>query len=118
MVISPDDLEFAVLKIFENLRIPMGGKLGHSTLVKEWSKTHLRTDDLTHTITRLETRDALKKEHAEDDQLLQLTQCGFSKVAELRHHQVKNWFKHLRIKTMVALMRNNHSLSSYRRHTH
>lgn len=115
MVIPPDDLEFKVLRIYERLRIPMGGKLAHSMLVKEWAKSRLRYEDLTGAVKRLTCRDALKEERTPEEEALQLTQLGFTRVMELRHHQFRNWLKQLRINFLLALMRNNHTLTSHRR---
>lgn len=105
MEISASDLEYAVLKIFSDLRIPMNGKLGHAALVKEWSKMHLRYNDLKLAVHRLIGRDALKQEHTQDDCLLQLTQCGFARAMELRHHDFKHWLRETRLSLLQLFSR-------------
>lgn len=114
MVISPDDLGYKVLRIFERLRIPVGGKLAHAMLVKEWAKTRLRYDDLAAAIKNLISHDALKEERLRDGEIFLLTQSGFSRVMELRRHQFRHRLKQLRINFMLALMRNNSAMHNYR----
>ena len=115
MSISLEDLEFEVLRIFEKLRIPMDGKLGHAMLIKEWSQTQLRYDDLTCTVKRLINRQMLKEERGGDGEMLRLTQCGFARVMELRHHQFRNWFKQMRVDLLLMLSRNSTGLHGHRR---
>ena len=111
MEISASDLEYAVLKIFADLRIPMNGKLGHATLVKEWSRLHLRYNDLSCAIRRLIGLNVLKQEHSRDDDLLQLTQCGFARAMELRRRDFRHWLREKRLRLLLMFSR---SL----RHTH
>ena len=115
MSLSLEDLEYEVLRIFERLRIPMGGKLGHAMLIKEWSQTQLRYDDLTCAVRRLINRQVLKEEHASDDEMLQLTQRGFARVMELRRHQFRNWLKLMRLNLVLALSRSSMGLRGHHR---
>lgn len=116
MEISANDLEQVVLKIFADLRIPMNGKLGHATLVKEWSKMHLRYDDLRCAIRRLIGRDALKQEHTQDDDLLQLTQCGFARAMELRRHHFRHWLRETRLSLLLLFSRSAHHTHRHHRY--
>ncbi len=118
MDISSSDLEYAVLKIFADLRIPMNGKLGHATLVKEWSKLHLRYTDLSDAIRRLIRLDVLKQEHSRDDDLLQLTQCGFTRAMDLRRHDLKHWLRKKRLGLLLMFSRSLNSARGHHRYSH
>lgn len=116
MMISADDLEFEVLRIFDKLRIPMGHRLSQATLTKAWIEERLRYDDLTHTTQRLVKDDVLKKEQTTRGVQYQLTLGGCARVVAMRRHRILGALQNLRIHALLALMRKDAALDAARRH--
>lgn len=115
MVITPEDLEFSILRIFERQKVAANGHISEAQLHDGWRKTRLRKGDLKQGLALLIARDAIKKTLGADEPNYQLTQLGFGRMLTIRQHPIRSLFHRMRIQTMLSLMRSPSPKDRFRR---